>query len=96
MGDTQTVCPKCGYDRSSAVAPAQRCPDCDGELQPIKLFARTPTKAGKVDGAVIRYASAEAQRGKWLSATYDVAGKVRAVLCSSCHRIFLYGQPREG
>jgi hypothetical protein len=75
----------------------KRCPDCEGPLQPIKLFARTPFAGGTYsDGAVIRYATAEARRGKWFSWTYDVAGRVNAMMCSSCHRIFFYGQPGEG
>lgn len=78
----------------------KRCPDCDSSLQPIKLFARTSIQrkygAYDSDGAVIRYATGEAKRGKWFSWTYDVAGKVSAMICSSCHRIFLYGLPGAG
>lgn len=72
----------------------RRCPDCGGALQAIKLFARSAGGGvhGYMDVPVLRYAAAEAQRGSW-SYLYEVAGKVNARLCSSCHRIFLYGEP---
>jgi hypothetical protein len=75
---------------------ANQCPDCGGALTPIKLIARTPVK-GQLkpsDGAVVRYAIPEAKRG-WFVSQYDVAGRVSATLCQSCHRIFLYGHPGE-
>lgn len=72
------------------------CPDCGGSLTAIKLFARTPIKGQWTDsdGAVVRYATPEAAYG-WVVSQYDVAGRVSAMLCSSCHRIFLYGHPGE-
>jgi hypothetical protein len=83
-----------------AASDEKRCPDCDGSLLPIKLFARTEinTKLSSYysDGDVIRYAAAKAERGKFFQWTYDVAGQVSAMMCSSCNRIFLYGQPGAG
>jgi hypothetical protein len=73
----------------------RRCPDCKAPLDPIKLFARTPIRHGDADGAVIRYATPEAQKGT-LSWCYDTAGKVHAMLCSKCLRIFLFGEPNTG
>jgi hypothetical protein len=70
---------------------ARRCPDCGGELRPIKLLAKGP--AAQPDGAVTRYADPGAKRDGCFQ--FPQAGKVSAMLCSSCHRIFLYGEPAE-
>lgn len=79
-----------------ADASAKPCPDCGAALQPIKLFARTPVtqQFNSSDGEVIRYATPEAKLG-WLVYQFEVAGRVSAMLCESCHRIFLYGHPGE-
>jgi hypothetical protein len=76
-----------------ADASARRCPDCRGDLQQIKLFARTFIGWPGVgqDGAVTRYAIPEAKRNGL--SQFKEEGKVSASLCSSCHRIFLYGEP---
>jgi hypothetical protein len=76
---------------------AKRCPDCGAPLMPIKLFARTPVndQLNPSDGPVTRYTTPDAKRG-WFVSQYDVAGRVSAMLCESCQRIFLYGHPGEG
>ena len=84
-----------------AEASVKHCPDCRGDLEPIKLLARTPLLEGALsfpqyvesDGAVVRYAAADAKRSDTGNWTYRVAGTVKATLCSSCHRIFLHGEP---
>src|SRR5262245_24139498 len=47
-----------GRGDAMAESGVRRCPDCDGEVQPIKLFARIITQGGEMDAAVIRYATA--------------------------------------
>lgn len=71
----------------------RRCPDCGGELQPIKLFARTLEGWPGVgqDGAVSRYTTPHAKRDSL--SQFKVEGRVRVTLCSSCSRIFFYGEP---
>jgi hypothetical protein len=78
-------------------ASAHQCPDCSGVLNPIKLIARTPigSQLTDSDGAVVRYAKPDAKRG-WFVSQYEIAGSVTAMMCESCHRIFLYGRPGEG
>jgi hypothetical protein len=73
-------------------ASVRRCPDCAGDLQPIKLFARTMVGwpgCGQ-DGAMTRYAAPETKRNG--ISQFEVMGRVSATLCSSCHRIFLHGE----
>jgi hypothetical protein len=75
----------------------QRCPDCGGSLEDIKMFARTPIAlTWDADGAVVRYAKKEARRGWFWSWMYESAGRIKALKCSGCHRIFLYGEPKAG
>jgi|BarGraNGADG00212_1021973.scaffolds.fasta_scaffold38039_2 hypothetical protein len=73
------------------------CPDCGGTLQTIKLFARgAKTLAGiAIDTEAILYTTADAIRDGW-SGKFTEMGEVQPLLCTTCHRIFLYGIPVEG
>jgi hypothetical protein len=72
------------------------CPDCGAPLLSIKLLGRGPENlAGFVlESEVSFYAAADVERGTW-SGKYKVDGKVQAYICSSCRRIFLYGEPDQ-
>lgn len=75
---------------------ANQCPDCNGELEAIKLFGRSwknPISGAAIDAELIHYANAEAQRTSILS-MYEEAGTVRATMCNECRRIFLHGVPK--
>ena len=59
------------------------------------MFARTPIAwAWDADGAVVRYAKEQARRGWFFSWMYESAGRIKALKCSKCHRIFLYGETK--
>jgi hypothetical protein len=76
--------------------PSGRCPDCQGELVPIKLFGRgwtNPVSGAAVDTEVTHYAAADAHRSSFLS-MFEEAGTVRATLCNGCRRIHLLGVPK--
>ena len=72
------------------------CPDCGAPLQAIKLVGRGPENlAGFVlESDVTFYTAADADRGTW-SGKYKVDGAVQAYICTSCRRIFLYGEPAQ-
>jgi hypothetical protein len=61
----------------------------------VKLFARTVVGWPGVgqDGGVTRYSAPDAKRNG-LSQLEEL-GKVNSMMCSSCHRIFLYGEPTK-
>jgi hypothetical protein len=64
---------------------ARSCPDCGAEMRPILLF-------DQADGdrhADLEYAT---ESGCW-PFRRPRAGKITAVMCSSCHRVLLYGVP---
>jgi len=70
------------------------CPDCGAPLQPIKLFGRGPESLAGIalESDITFYTAAGAERGTW-SGKYKVDGVVQAYMCTSCRRIFLYGEP---
>lgn len=68
------------------MAKPRTCPDCQSEMRPIKLINQD---SGGCHGKV-QYTSAEAKKG-WCF--YPVAGNVGGMMCSSCGRIVLYGEP---
>jgi len=79
---------------SSALPP---CPDCGAALVEIKLFGRgaeNPLSGAAIDTAVVYFSDADASRS-WGFAMLKEKGMVRATICPSCHRIFLYGVPLE-
>jgi hypothetical protein len=72
------------------------CPDCKGELLPIKLFGRgweNPLTGVAADSELVYYAPTGAERSGF-SGMYKPEGTVGAFLCHTCGRIFLYGNPK--
>ena len=67
-------------------AQREKCPDCGGQLQEIRLI----DKAHSGVHTSLEYASPEAKKSRW-SGMFPVQGKVLAFLCSRCGRIALYG-----
>jgi hypothetical protein len=79
----------------SRPAHERKCPDCSGELVPIKLFGRgwkNPLSGAAIDTEVMYYADADAKRSTFLN-MFEEAGTVEATLCNDCRRIFLHGLP---
>jgi hypothetical protein len=71
------------------------CPSCGSRLSPIMLFGRSgeaPLTGYPVDAGVAYYTDPEAEKSFW-STRFIEKGVVRAVICQSCHRIFLHGFP---
>ncbi|GIW94445.1 MAG: hypothetical protein KatS3mg110_2486 [Pirellulaceae bacterium] len=72
------------------------CPDCGGELTPIRMIDATERAMGSGVGHVeLAYASMSSAPSD-LSGTFPAAGVVRAKLCGSCGRIFLYAVGTAG
>ncbi len=67
-------------------AQREKCSDCGGQLQEIKLIDRAHNNVH----APMQYASPEAKLSMW-SGTFPLQGQVLAFLCSRCGRIALYG-----
>jgi hypothetical protein len=78
---------------SSPAGTPEVCPDCGGTFARVKIIARgseNPISGAAIDTEVKLYAEADAQRSTWLR-MFTPAGRVRALMCQSCCRIFLYG-----
>ena len=78
---------------SAPAGPPEVCPDCGGSFARVKIIARgseNPFSGAAVDAEVKLYAEADAQRSAWLG-MFTPAGRVRALMCQSCCRIFFYG-----
>jgi hypothetical protein len=77
---------------SPAPTPRQtrRCPDCQGDLQPICLIDRIS------DGRQrdLEYTAIDVQPDLWTGAL-PTEGRIEPFLCTTCGRILLYGWPRE-
>lgn len=69
--------------------PQRACPDCEAALQPIKLIDHTRS----VIDAELSYTAGDARQG-WFGG-FPIAGTVRAMMCSGCGRILLYGEAGE-
>lgn len=74
----------------------QDCPDCGGRLDAIRIVDATDRAMGGGVGHVeLSYAPMGATQSE-LTATIPIAGTVRAKLCASCGRIFLYATGTSG
>ena len=60
------------------------CPDCQGTLQVIRL-GNNASKDATIDGMELGY----------VTARFDMHGKVAAFRCDRCTRIFLYGKSSQ-
>lgn len=99
--DRVSIVPTDGIQEHPSAKPTQagpeerdrRCPDCNGSLEPIKLFGRStenPLSGAAIDCEVNRYTAGDAGRG-WLWGMFAEKGRVHARICTMCRRIFLYG-----
>jgi len=68
----------------------RKCPDCRGSLEEIRLVDKTTVSGGGHHD--LEYTVPEAKRSFW-DQKFPVAGKDDALMCQSCGRITLYGQP---
>ena len=73
----------------SALSPSKSCPDCQGELRTIRLIDHSGQNHSHQE---LTYAQGDAERG-WFFGRFEEAGKVVALMCCSCGRILLYGEP---
>ena len=74
------------------------CPDCGGVLNAIALFGREEFNLRQglgVDAGVQYYSAASNEQG-FFTGRYSISGRVKASMCSTCHRIFLHGVPESG
>lgn len=70
------------------------CPDCEGDLQNIKLIDATDRSMGGGVGHVELQYAARGSVASHYSGTITSDGIVKGKLCTSCGRIFLYGDKR--
>ena len=77
-----------GHQKESVMGEPRACPDCQVELHRIKLIDRHASG----EHVQARYTAGDAKRGMFLG-RYPIEGKVEALMCSSCGRIVLYGEP---
>jgi hypothetical protein len=73
-------------DEQQIRAEREKCFECGGQLQEVKLIDR----AGNSAHAGTVYAAQESKRNKW-TGEYPIEGRVLSFLCSHCGRIALYG-----
>jgi hypothetical protein len=74
--------------------PRSACPDCSGELRPIKLIDATEPMWHSEGGrhVELRYAAEDAEPSLFMG-TIQALGVVRGSICPSCGRILLHGRP---
>ena len=65
---------------------ARRCPDCDRDMNRIRLI----DKAHDGGHTSLEYSAHDAVRSLWFG-KYPVAGVVTAYMCDDCGRILLFG-----
>jgi hypothetical protein len=73
-------------DEEQIRAQREKCFECGGQLQEVKLIDRADGNAH----TTTVYAAQEAKRSKW-TGEFPVEGRVLSFLCSGCGRIALYG-----
>lgn len=73
------------------------CPDCGGVLNAIAMFAREKMNLRQgygVDAGVQYYSDASDEQG-FFTGRHSISGRIRASMCTSCHRVFLHGEPEN-
>jgi hypothetical protein len=73
------------------------CPDCQAELQPIKLLDATGTGMGGqgIAHTELSYAAPDSA-ASFFTRTVPRLGTVQAKICPECGRIILYGKRVSG
>jgi hypothetical protein len=90
-----------GYDATKELPamtdPRTNCPDCQTELQPIKLLDATDTGMGGhgISHTDLSYAAPDSAASLF-TRTVPRLGTVQAKICPHCGRIILYGRPATG
>jgi hypothetical protein len=69
----------------------QTCPDCKGDLKAIKLLDKWGAVMERKVFEELTYASGGAEPQGFFVESYKPEGTVRAMMCTSCRRIYLYG-----
>lgn len=74
-----------------------QCPDCQTELQPIKLLDATDTGMGGhgISHTEVSYAAPDSAASLF-TRTVPRLGTVQARICPQCGRILLYGRRMTG
>ena len=65
------------------------CPDCDTELEAIKLI----DNADRGTHTLMSYAAGDADRSVFLG-QFPVEGRIVAEMCPSCGRVLLHARPK--
>ena len=73
------------------------CPDCNTEMQPIKLLDATDSGMGGqgISHTELSYAAPDSV-ASFFTRTVPRLGTVQARICPNCARILLYGKPSTG
>jgi len=66
---------------------ATHCPDCETEMQLIKLIDNGAPCFGQTE---IAYATPDAKRDNW-TGRFPEKGRLVAKICPSCGRVLLFG-----
>ena len=77
--------------------PRNECPDCNLELQPIKLLDATDTGMGGhgASHTELSYAAPDSAASLF-TRTVPRLGSVHGKICPECGRIILFGRPAAG
>jgi hypothetical protein len=72
----------------------RECPDCTGPLDEIRILDTESAITRKTGLFDLVYTAPDAERSFW-GGKIPVSGDVSAWICGKCHRILLYGVPRD-
>jgi hypothetical protein len=74
--------------------PRQNCPECETELQPIKIIdATSPGPSDKgIAHVELSYSSPDA-KPSFFSHAIKREGTLKATMCPNCGRVLLYANP---
>ncbi len=73
----------------------EKCPDCSGSLSEIKILDTESAITNKNGLFDLIYTAPDATRSLLGFGKLPIRGDVAAMMCDNCHRIVLYGVPRE-
>lgn len=71
------------------MAPSHKCIDCAGALSDIR-----PIDRKHASHELLSFAAAKSSRC-FVSGRYKIAGRVNGLICGSCARILLRGEPEK-
>lgn len=73
----------------------KNCPDCTGSLSAITILDTESAITNKTGLFDLIYTAPGATRSLLGFGKLPIRGEVAAMMCDKCHRILLYGVPRE-